>query len=270
MKSAFAFLVTGAILLSVSTFGPAFAQPTQLSYRVNLNSFTLQVTYPSEVMPGDTVTVNIHGSPNSNSVYLQSLTVTVYYADATGLHQLGTQNLVSNSANGYGYYVSSTTESFSKSFTVNVPQNASRTSLVAIFSETVQSSNYYYYNYWSFGYPCADPVFCGYYPSYGTTTDDAIAPLSYIKATTPEYLTLQQQMNQTQAQNKQLQTTISQQSTVINQLNQQLTSANGTAQTYQMVSVVFVIIAVALAAFNVYQLRSKTQKTDETEPSKSE
>ena len=269
MKSALVFLVAGVILLSVSTFSPAFAQPTQLSYLVNLNSFTLQLAYPSEVMPGDTVTVNIHGNPNSNSAYLQSLTVTVYYADATGLHQLGTQNLVSNSANGYGYFVSSTTGSFSKSFTVNVPENASRTSLVAIFSETVQSSNYYYYNYWSFGYPCADPVFCGYYPSYGTTIDDAIAPLYYTKATTPEYFALQQQMNQTEAQNKQLQTTISQQSTMINQLDQQLTSANGTVQTYQIVSVVFVIIAVALAAFNVYQLRRKTQKMNETKPSKS-
>jgi len=272
MKSVLAFLVTGTILLLVSMFNPAFAQPTQLSYLVNLNSFTLRVTYPSEAMPGDTVTVIIQGSPNSNSVYLQSLTVIIYYADATGLHQLGNQNLVSNPANGYGYYGSYPTGSFSKSFTVNVPQNASRTSLIAIFSETVQFNNYYYYNYWSFGYPCADPVFCGYYPSYITTTDDAIAPLSYIKATTPEYLTLQQQMNQTQAQNKQLQTTISQQTTMINQLNQQLTSANATTQTYQMILVVFVITAVALAVFNLYQSRSKEkmQKTNETKTAKSE
>src|SRR5208282_143478 len=274
MRSAFAFLVTAALLLLGSLFNPAFAQPTQVSYVVNLNSFTLQVTYPSEAMPGDTVTVNIQGSPNSNSVYLQSLTATIYYADAAGLHQLATQNLVSNPANGYGYYGSYTTGSFSKSFTVNVPQNASRTSLVAIFSETVQSNNYYYYDYWSyFGYSCSEPVFCGYYPSYSTTTDDAIAPVSYIKATTPEYVALeseyqmlQQQMNQTQTQNKQLQTTISQQSAIISQLNQQLASANGTAQTYQMVSVVFVIIAVAFATFNIYKLRSKgkTQERGET------
>jgi NADH:ubiquinone oxidoreductase subunit B-like Fe-S oxidoreductase len=72
-----------------------------------------------------------------------------------------------------------------------------------------------------------------YYPSYsyGTSTDQAIAPLSYIKATTPEFVALQsgyqklqQQVNQTQSQNRQLQITASQQSAAINQLNQQLAS----------------------------------------------
>ena len=280
MKLALAFLFTAALLLLVSLFNPAFAQPTQVSYAVNLNSFSLQVMYPSEVMPGDNVTLNIQGSPKSNSLYLQSLTATIYYADAAGLHQLATQNLVSNPANSYGYYGSYTTGSFSKSFTVNVPQNAPRTSLVAIFSETVQSNNYYYYDYSSyFGYSYYGNPFYAYYPSYSTTTDEAIAPLSYIKATTPEYVALQseyqmlqQQLNQTQAQNKQLQTTISQQSAMISQLNQQLTSANGTAQTYQMVTVVSVIIAVALAAFSIYQVRGKgkTQKRGETKASKSE
>lgn len=273
MKRALAFLVTGALLLSVSLFNPVFAQPTQVSYAVNLNSFTLQVTYPSEVMPGDNVTLNIQGSPKSDNVYLQSLTATIYYADAAGLHQLATQTLVSNPANGYGYYGSYSTGSFSKSFTVNVPQNAPRTSLIAVFSETVEPNNYYYSDYWPyFGYSCSDPVYCAYYPSYpyyGTTSDEALAPLSYIKATTPEFVALQseyqmlqQQLNQTQAQNKQLQTTISQQSTMISQLNQQLTSANATAQAYQVVAVILVVVAVALAAFSTYRLRGrgKTQR----------
>jgi hypothetical protein len=274
VKAAFAFLVTLALLLLVSLFNPAFAQPTQVSYVVNLNSFSLQVMYPSEVMPGDTLTVNIQGSPKSNSLYLQSLTATIYYADAAGLHQLATQNIVSNLvSNTYGYYGSYTTGNFSKSFTVNVPQNAPRTSLVATFSETVQSNNYYYYNYPSyFGYSYyGNPLFYAYYPSYSTTTDQAIAPLSYIKATTPEYVALQseyqmlqQQLNQTQAQNNQLQTTISQQSATISQLNQQLTSVSSTAQTYQTVAVAFVILAVALVAFSIYQSRSKV-KTQESE-----
>jgi uncharacterized protein YoxC len=282
MKSALAFLVTGALLLlSVFLFKPAFAQPTQVSYTVNLNSFTLQVMYPSEVMPGDAVTVNIQGSPKGSSLYLQSLTATIYYADAAGLHQLATQNLVSNPANSYGYYGSYTTGSFSKNFTVTVPQDAPRTSLVAIFSETVQSNNYYYYdynNYWSnYGYPYYGNPFYEYYPSYSSTADTAIAPLSYIKAATPEYVALQSeyqmiqaQLNQALAQNNQLQTTVSQQSTMISQLNEQVTSANGRAQTYQMAAVAFIIVAVAFAAFSIYQLRSKgkTQKTGEAKASK--
>jgi hypothetical protein len=266
MKSAVTFLVTAALLLIVYLFNPAFAQPTQVSYVVNLNSFTLQVTYPSEVMPGGNVTVNIQGSPKSNKLYLQNLTATIYYADATGLHQLATQNIVSNPPNNYGYYESYanesyTTGSFSENFTVNVPRNAPRTSLVAIFSEIVQSQSLVLN-----------------YASYTTTTDDAIAPLSYIKATTPEYVTLQseyqmlqRQLNQTQAQiaqNKQLQATISQQSTMISQLNQELASANGTAQTYEIVAVVFVsiavaIIAVALTTFSIYREKQRENSKQE-------
>jgi protein-S-isoprenylcysteine O-methyltransferase Ste14 len=43
-------------------------------------------------------------------------------------------------------------------------------------------------------------------------------------------------------------------------------TVNTTTQTYQAVAVVFVIIAVALAAFTIYQMRSreKTQKTVDT------
>jgi preprotein translocase subunit SecG len=272
MKSV--LLVTAALLLSVSLFGPAFAQPTQVSYTVNLNWFSLQVTYPAEVVPGGTVSVSVQGTPKSSRIYLQSLTGTVYFADSVGLHLIATQMLVSNPVNGYGFYGSG---SFSNGFTVSVPQNASRTSLVAVFSETVQL-NYYalYYGYVPYyGYGWYPNLQYGWYPSYSleTRTDDAIAPLSYIKATTPEYVslqstyqTLQQQLNQTQTRNQQLQTTITQQSAMISQLNQQLTSANTTTQTYQIVAAIFVVIAVALAALSIYQLRNKrklgTQPSD--------
>jgi hypothetical protein len=82
---------------------------------------------------------------------------------------------------------------------------------------------------------------------------------------------LQQQLNQTRTQNNQLETTISQQSIMLSQLNQQLTSANGTVQTYQIVAIGSVIIAGALAAFSIYQLKSKgkTRRRSETKASKS-
>jgi len=271
MKTIVKFLVTVAVLvLSASSLSQVLAQQTQASYTVNLSSFTLQVTYPSEVMPGGNVTVNVQATPKTTSIYLQTLTATVYYGDTSGLHPITTQTIVSNPANGYvSYgYGSYSTGSFSKSFTVNIPQNAPRTSLVAIFSETVQSNNYYYYNYPSyFGYLYnGNPLYYSYYPSYSTTTDDAIAPLSYIRATTPEYVTLQseyqmlqQQLNQTQAQNQQLQTTIAQQSATISLLGQQLASANSMAQTYQDLALGAIIIALALAALAVftYYRRSK-------------
>jgi len=268
MRATVRFLVAVAVLLlSALTLSQGLAQQTQASYTVNLSSFTLQVTYPSEVMPGETVTVNVQASPKTTGIYLQTLTATVYYGDTSGLHVITTQNIVSNPANNYGSY---STGSINENFTVNVPQNAPRTSLVAIFSETVQSNNYNYYNYPSyFGYLYSgNPLFYSYYPSYTTTTDDAIAPLSYVKATTPEYVALQseyqmlqQQLNQTQAQNQQLQTTITQQSSTINSLGQQLASANSTAQTYQGIAVAAIIIAIVLAAFAgfTHYKRSKDQ-----------
>jgi hypothetical protein len=220
-------------------------------------------------MPGDVFNVTVQGTPKSSSVYLQNLTATIYYADAAGLHQLASQTLVSNSANYYGYYGAPPTGSFSKSFTINVPQDAPRTSLMAIFSETTQYNNYYPYyygpypfSYWSYG----NPLFYSYYPSISSATDEAISAMPYINATTPEYVTLQseyrmvqRQLNQTQTEIQQLKTTITQQSAMINQLNQQLTSANTTAQSYEAVATVFVIIAVALVALSIYQMRSKAK-----------
>jgi uncharacterized protein YlxW (UPF0749 family) len=163
---------------------------------------------------------------------------------------------------------------------VNVPQDTPRTSLVALFSETTQSNNYYNYDYGPYPFSYwyyRDPIFYSFYPSYSASTDQAISPLSYVKATTPEYVTLQseyqklqRQLNQTQAQNQQLQTTITQQSAMISQQSQQLTSATTTAQTYQTVAAVFVIIAVALAALSIYQMRGKekTKKISESAATK--
>lgn len=273
MKCARIFFISVVLLVLVSLFNSAFGQPTQASYTVKLDSFSLQVTCPSEVMPGDNVTVTVQGNPVGNSVYLESLTATIYYADASGLHQLATENLASNSLNGYSYSRPYTT-SFSESFTVNVPQNASRTSLVALFSETAQSYHYgsggYAYGYginyglpWEYSsYSYTSPPS---YP-YTSTTDQAIAPLSYIKANTPEIVTLQsenqmlqQQLKQSQAQNQQLQTTISQQNATINQLNQE----------YQILALTLGILAVALAIFNIYQWRRKerAQQTVEAKTS---
>jgi hypothetical protein len=269
-------------LASMSLFSSAFAQPNQASYTVVLNALTLQLTYPSEVMPGYTVTVSVQGTPNGYNLFLQGLTVTIYYADSTGLHQTSSQTLVSNSgynygAYNYGYYggysMSQATASFSKSITVSVPENAPRTSLIAVFSETVQSTYYnyapyYYYSPASYGMGMHHHTsyFLFYYPSYSysTATDQAIAPLSYIRANTPEfvglqseYQALQLQLNETQSQNLQLKTISSQQSSTINQLNQQLAISDNERQTYQTITLTLTALAVALAALNVYLWKTK-------------
>jgi hypothetical protein len=271
--SARLYLVALAVLLPVSLPGLVFAQPAQISYSVNLTWFSLQVTYPSEVTPGDTFNVSVQGTPKSDGVYLQNLTVSTYYADSGGLHQIASQTLISNPVNNY-VYSGVPAGRFSKSFTLTVPGDVPRTSLVATFSETVQysySPTYYGpypFSYWSFG----NPIFYSFYPASSTATDQAISPLSYVKATTPEYVALQseyhllqQELNQTRTQNQQLQASITQQKAMVSQLNGQLSSANTTAQTYETATTILVVIVVLLAALSIYEIRSKQKMKSGTE-----
>ena len=250
------------IFLVLASFcNSAKAQSAQASATVKLSAFNLQLTYPSVVLPNDKVTVTVEATPIGSGAYLQSLTAIVYYADTSGLHQLANENLVSNSSDVYGYS-KPYTSSFSKSFTVNVPPNAPRTSLVAIFSETVQT---YFYGYG--GYAFGWGVFYSIpstYPSYSyssipaypyrATNDQAIAPLSYINGNTPEIAglqsqirTLQQQLNQSQVQNQQLQATINQQTMTINQFDQK----------NQILMLIVGILVLALVIFSLYSYREK-------------
>ena len=115
--------MTAAIIASLSILSVASAHTIQTSYAVTLNWFSLLVTYPSEVLPGDVFNVSIQGTPRSaGPVYVQNLTVTIYYVDAAGLHQIVSQTLVGNPANSYGYYGMSPTGSFTKIFMVTVPR----------------------------------------------------------------------------------------------------------------------------------------------------
>jgi flagellar basal body-associated protein FliL len=275
-------LFVSALILNASFASFAFAQSSQ-SYTVNLIFSTIQVSYPPYAMPGDTITLNVQVTPKSN-VYLQSLTATVYYADETGLHQLVSQTLTgSTGTNTNSYYYSSPYNLgvFSKSIQFNVPSNAPRTSLLAVFSETAQSG-YGAYAYSPF-YGCG-VYFCSYYsyPSYysnyspytyGSVSDSGIAPLSYVKAGSPEYAALQtqyqaleQQLNQTETQNRQLRSTIGEQSATINQLNQQLTAVNGSVEIYQFAVLGLGILVIVLAALMVFR-GGKASKPAEQETS---
>jgi hypothetical protein len=302
MKYGKGLLVVAVVLISFSLFGAAFGQSAQASYTVKLNRFSLLVTYPAEVLPGDKVTVSVQGTPTGSAVYLQSLTVTVYYADVSGLHQLPTVSLF-DSPNAYNNYVTYgyNTGSFNKNFTVNVPENVPRTSLVAIFSETVQP-NYYNYGGYTYNYPYyytnpytyqGNPYYPYYYPysqyytspayypySYGTSSpysyssDQAVAPLSYVKANTPESVTLasenqmlQQELGQVQSQNQELQSKVSQQDATINQQSQQLAGVNGTVQTYQALALGLGVLSVILLAFSISRRKSKPEQVAEIKPS---
>jgi chromosome segregation ATPase len=142
-----------------------------------------------------------------------------------------------------------------------------------------------YYGIWPpYGYGLYRHRFPFLLSPFGAVTDDAIGTLSFIEATTPEYVSLQskyqllqQQLNQSQAQLKQIQTVndqlhgvVSQENATINRLNQHLASADRTTLTYQLLAVGFGIIALILAAFSFLERRAKEKMRKTAEPSTSE
>ena len=271
-------------------------------------------------MPGDSVTVNLQATARQNIASL-SLAAKIFYPDGANLHQLASATFNSNYMNNGG--------SFSKAIQFTVPQDAPRTSLFATLTEDVETAyvNYYYYPAYNYSYSpycyydhhhyycqyyyggyynysspyCYYDQYYGYYCqyyymtypsySYATTTDTSLAPLSYIKATTPEYVslqsqyqTLQQQLAQSQSQNQQLETqnqqlqnqnqqlqqnlqnaqnTNSQKETTISNLNQQVSATQDINRTLEAVTgglVVIVIILVALTAY-LFGGRNKPQSS---------
>lgn len=317
MKTSTSYMIAILVILaaSLSYSQSAIAQSAQSSYSVNLTYLTVQLSFPSQVMPGDSVGVNIQATAKQNIASL-ALAAQIYYSDGVNLHQLASSTFNSNSMSSGG--------SFSKQIQFTVPQDAPRTSLVATLTENVKTAyvNYYYYPAYNYSYYpncyydhhnahycqynytspyCYYDSYYGYYcqysymayPSYtyATTTDTGLAPLSYIKATTPEYValqsqyqSLQQQLAQSQAQNQQLQTqdqqlhtqvqqlqqdlqnsqnTNSQKETTISNLNQQLNATQGVNRTLEAATaglVVIVIVLVALTAF-LYGGRSRAQSS---------
>ena len=283
-------LTLGLMILMVplSVVVVVHAQTTQTSYMLNLNYFSVQMTYPSQVNPGDLVTVSMQASAK-NSFSSASLTAQIYYVDGNSLHQLASVTLTNN-----GYLNSGS--SLNKQVTFTVPQDAPRTSLFASVTEKVQASygSYYYSSYSSpycYYYPDYYDYhgYCNYsytyypysyssyaYPSYSypAITDSGVAPLSYIKAQTPEYTVLQsqyqtaeQRLNQTQALNQQLQqqlqnaqNTIAQRDVTIANLNQQLSSNQNTNTTLEAAAGGLGLLAIIFGVFAVhYRGKSKPQ-----------
>lgn len=241
---------TLAIVVMMVIARPAYADSTQAYASVSLQDFTIQVQYPSVVLPGTNTQVHIQAIAKS-AVTLYSLTAYVYYVDGANLHQVASATII-------GSQSVASDNSFTNNIPISVPQGMPRTSLFATFTESVKygyvssysySSNYNgnYYDCSSYpAYSYDNMQYCSYYPysnsyssypqySYVTLTDTGIAPLSYVNATTPEYTSLlsqyqaqQQQLSQAQSQNQNLQQQISQLQTQLQQLQNNFQNAQGT------------------------------------------
>ncbi len=296
--------LTLAVVVMMVIARPAHANSTQINASVSLQDFTIQVQYPSVVLPGTNTQIQIVATAKS-SVTLYGLTAYVYYVDGNTLHQLASATIV-------GAQSVSSGNSFTSNIPISLPQGMPRTSLFATFTESVKygyvNSYSYSSNYYGNYYDCSSyPSYsydnqCSYYPNYNsysypqysyvTLTYTGISPLSYVNATTPEYTSLlsqyqaqqqqlsqqqaqiqnlQQQVNQQNQQNQQLQNnlqnaqgSISQASSDNSNLTSQLNSANSTNRYLTYLVIAFGIIAVAALALG--QRSGRPKKTQSVNP----
>ena len=279
MRSSSVAIFTLLIVLVGSAGQLVLADSTQVSNTVSLSYLNVKLTYPSEVLPGQSIIVNIQATAR-DSFRLQSLTVQVYFADGSSLRQLTSATVAKDLYMSRG-------DQINKDIQATVPPDAIRTSLVALVSEMTRVAYYdysYYYSYYPYYYYYPSyygnySYYYAYYPSYSysSVTDDGIAPLSYIMATTPEYVSLQAEyqmlqlkLDQSQAKNQQLQQTLNAKQATIDQLNssmnslsQQLASAQSTILVLGVVSVTLAIIVVALT---VHTYRERSKRASEATP----
>jgi len=267
MKFSSLVIFTLVLVLLGSAGQLVLADSTQVSNTVSLSHLSVKLAYPSEVLPSQSITIDIQATAR-DSFRLKSLEVQVYFADGNSLRQLTTATVSKDLYMSKG-------DQINKDIQTTVPADAPRTSLIALVSETATMTYYdysYYYYYPPYYYRNYSYYYV-YYPSYSysSVTDDGIAPLSYIKATTPEYVSLQtayqmlqQKLDQTQAENQQLKQTLDARQATINQLNsdiaalnQKFTSAQGTITLLEVTSIILVGILVALA---IYTFREQNRR----------
>jgi peptidoglycan hydrolase CwlO-like protein len=276
-KTRIALLILLIMILTLPSLNQVLADSNVASYNVSLSYVNVQLSYPAELQPGQTVTINVQATAK-RGVHMNNLTVQVLYTAGNNLKLLTTYTVWQDSDISSGALISKTIQAI-------VPQDAPRTSLMALVSESVRIMYYYIEPYdishqdnetsssISTLYP-----FGLYYDylqyDYTDKTDGAIAPLSYIKATTSEYVSLQsdyqslqQKLDQAQSDNQKLQqnlqaqqNAISQRDSTIANLNQQLASVQGTITPLEIIIAVLAGLVIILGAY-AWRLRSRTPNT---------
>lgn len=232
------------------------AQSSSVVGRISLSHLNVQLTYPSEILPGQSITVNIQAQAKT-SFQLASLIMQVFYVDPSqlDLKQVASSTVAQGLSMASGNLIN-------KAVQINIPADAPRTSLIARVKENVTLTVFIVYNNSS---PSAQPA-----PYYSSTADDAIAPLTYIMSPTPEYVALQSQyqtlqsqyqqvrqgLNQSLAQNVKLQQNLqAAQNTIDDLKNQQ----NGQQTFSQAIIALLAIMSISLVAVGIYIRRQRLE-----------
>lgn len=179
------------LMLSIAALTTA-VNATSDTRRFSLSHFDIEVTYPASVKPGDTATVSVSATSKA-STYVRDLIVEILVPSTGGDLRLVTSiSVVRETSVRSG-------DRFSRTATVTVPTDTPRSFMMATASENVRT--YYYSYYYPYTYPYYRwshnqsyywywwPVYYSY-RTYSDSVETGIAPLSYVLATTPEYIQL--------------------------------------------------------------------------------
>jgi len=171
---------------------PSHASPTQK--RFALAYFDVDVSYPENGKPGETITVSVTATVKKDCE-VQDLSVELFAYSLSGEPRLiATISVVKQTSVVSG-------NSFQNYAAVSIPSDAPRSFLMAVASESVRTYSYSYsYSYYSYPYYWYGvnptrywwswyPVYYSY-RTYVDTVDKETGPLTYVLATTPEYIQL--------------------------------------------------------------------------------
>jgi len=246
-------VVLAAVITSLFVNPLVYAQSSQVVGRVSLTHLNVQLTYPSDVLPGQSVSVGVQGQAKG-SFQLASLTMQVYYVDPQlGLRQVASATVAQGLTMSNGGQIN-------KAVQVTIPTDAPRTSLIARVAENVTLTVFIVYN----NGPSTQAA-----PYYSATSDDAIAPLTYIMSPTPEYVALQSQyqtlesqyqqvrqgLNQSLAQNVKLQQAAQSEQTAQSQIAGLIAHLQGMVTLLESTSAILGVAFVALAVVYLRRVR---------------
>jgi uncharacterized protein (UPF0333 family) len=188
-------VIASLVVLSVflASMCLAYASPTQK--RFSLAYFDVDVSYPQNGKPGESVTISATATANKDCE-VQDLSIDLFAYSVTGDPRLiGSVSIIKQTTVTSG-------NSFQKYATITIPSDVPRSFLMAVASESIRTYSYSYSYSYSYWYPYSwyshdtTRYWWWWYPTYYSyrtyvdTVDKDTGPLTYVLATTPEYTQL--------------------------------------------------------------------------------
>lgn len=261
-----------SVIVSLFVLGVFLANAASVSAapdqrRFSLAYFDVDVTYPTSGKPGETITVSI-AAVAKKDCEVQDLSVEFFVYSTTGdPRSIGSTSIAKQVSVASG-------NSFQKSAAYTIPTDAPRSFLMAVASETVRTYSYtysYYYSYYSYWWLYnTSRYWWWWYPvyyswrTYMDTVDKETGPLTYVLATTPEYIQLKADYDKLTSDYNKLSSDYSTLNTRYSRLNEEhqklLTENENLTQTLAVtrVAVYCLVVGISVVAVLLYLQKKGT------------